>query len=113
MAAPGMADMNPIAATTTDERAALRTWGICGLLLLATMLMYMDRQALAQQKSEILGALKLSNQDYGRLELGFGLAFAVGGIVTGFIADRISPRWLYPTVLLGWSSVGFATGWVT
>ena len=65
------------------------------------MLMYMDRQALAQQKTEILGALNLTNEDYGRLELGFGLAFAVGGIVTGFIADRISPRWLYPVVLAG------------
>ena len=96
-----------------SERVALRTWAICGLLLLATMLMYMDRQALAQQKTEILGSLQLSNEDYGRLEKGFGLAFAVGGIVTGVIADRISPRWLYPAVLLGWSAVGFATGWVT
>ena len=34
-------------------------------------------------------------------------------IVTGFVADRISPRWCYPIVLLGWSGVGFATGWVT
>ena len=31
---------------------------------------------------------------YGQLEQGFGLAFAIGGIVSGFIADRISPRWL-------------------
>ena len=75
--------------------------------------MYMDRQALAQQTTEITGELELSNEDYGRLETGFGLAFAVGGIVTGLIADRISPRWLYPVVLLGWSAVGFATGWVT
>ncbi len=96
-----------------SERIAPRTWAILGLLLLATMLMYMDRQALAQQKTEILGSLRLSNEDYGRLEKGFGLAFAVGGIVTGVIADKISPRWLYPAVLLGWSAVGFATGWVT
>src|SRR5262249_32819908 len=96
-----------------QERVALRTWGICGLLLLATMLMYMDRQALAQQKTEILAALNLSDEDYGWLESSFGLAFAVGGIVSGLIADRISPRWLYPTVLMGWSGVGFATGWVT
>src|SRR5437764_14634694 len=110
MAVPGKADMDSTAATTTtEERAALRAWGICGLLLLATMLMYMDRQALAQQKSEILAALKLTNQDYGRLERGFGMAFAVGGIVTGFLADRISPRWLYPAVLMGWSTVGLAT----
>src|SRR4051794_5400952 len=114
MVVPGMVDMDSIPETTTAERGAtLRAWGICGLLLLATMLMYMDRQALAQQKSEILSALKLSNTDYGRLELGFGLAFAAGGIVTGFVADRIGPRWFYPIVLMGWSGVGFATGWVT
>ncbi len=107
-------DMDSSTAATIDERrAGLRAWGICGLLLLATMLMYMDRQALSQQKTEILAALNLNNTDYGRLELGFGLAFAVGGIVTGLIADRISPRWFYPIVLLGWSGVGFATGWVT
>jgi ACS family hexuronate transporter-like MFS transporter len=110
--------MDPSTEPTTiaadDERqATLRTWGICGLLLLATMLMYMDRQALAQQKTEITAALNLTNTDYGRLELGFGLAFAVGGLVTGLVADRIGPRWFYPVVLMGWSTVGFATGWVT
>jgi ACS family hexuronate transporter-like MFS transporter len=107
---PGAPNLDPEVAS---RPAAIRAWGICGLLLLATMLMYMDRQALAQQKTEILGALHLSDRDYGWLESGFGLAFAVGGIVTGVIADRISPRWLYPTVLMGWSSVGFATGWAT
>src|ERR1700684_1300714 len=113
MAGPEMVDMDSSDWTgPKPERVALRTWAILGLLLLATMLMYMDRQALAQQKSEILGALHLNNEDYGRLEEGFGLAFAIGGIVTGFIADRLSPRWLYPAVLLGWSMVGFATGWV-
>ncbi len=113
-----MADIDPrptssVSPPAAERESALRAWGICGLLLLATMLMYMDRQTLAQQKTEILRALNLSDRDYGWLETGFGLAFAVGGIVTGLIADRVSPRWLYPIVLLGWSSVGFATGWAT
>ncbi len=77
------------------------------------MLNYMDRQALAQQATEISRELNLSNEDYARIEAGFGLAFAVGGIVTGLIADRLGPRWLYPMVLMGWSAVGFATGWAT
>jgi MFS transporter, ACS family, aldohexuronate transporter len=109
-------DSNPAMTTIPADEAqnvTLRTWSICGLLLLATMIMYMDRLALSQQKTEITTALGLNNTDYGRLELGFGLAFAVGGIVTGLLADRISPRWFYPVVLMGWSSVGFATGWVT
>jgi ACS family hexuronate transporter-like MFS transporter len=111
-----MADMKWDASATTavaEPRATVRVWVICGLMLLATMLNYMDRQALAQQATEISHNLNLTNEDYGRIEAGFGLAFAVGGLVTGLIADRLSPRWLYPTVLLGWSAVGFATGWVT
>jgi ACS family hexuronate transporter-like MFS transporter len=75
--------------------------------------MYMDRQALAQQKSEILQALHLGDTHYAWLEFGFGLAFAAGGLTTGLLADRINPRWFYPVLLLGWSGVGFATGSVT
>jgi ACS family hexuronate transporter-like MFS transporter len=82
-------------------------------MLLATMLNYMDRLALSQQATDVSRELNLSNEDYAQIESGFGLAFAVGGVVTGLIADRLSPRWLYPGVLLGWSAVGFATGWVT
>src|SRR5271167_2087613 len=99
--------------TRHEPEASLRIWGICVLMLLATMINYMDRLALSQQATEICIELDLTNEDYARIEKGFGIAFAVGGIVTGLAADRISPRWLYPVVLLGWSSVGFATGWVT
>jgi len=96
-----------------ESRATLRAWGICLLMLLATMLNYMDRQTLAQQATEISRDLNLTNLDYGRLEFGFGMAFALGGLVTGFAVDRFGPRWIYPAVLFGWSAVGFATGWVT
>jgi ACS family hexuronate transporter-like MFS transporter len=112
-----MADMNRETPSTLEagplEQTPLRTWGICGLMLLATMLNYMDRQTLAQQATEMIEALNLSEADYSWLETGFGLAFAVGGIVTGFATDRLSLRMLYPSILLGWSAVGFATGWVT
>ena len=73
-----------------------RTWAICVLMLLATMLNYMDRLALSQQATEISRELGLTNKDYADIEQGFGIAFAIGGIVTGLAADRISPRWLYP-----------------
>jgi ACS family hexuronate transporter-like MFS transporter len=94
-------------------QASLRTWAVCGLMLLATMLNYMDRQALSQQATDIQRELGMSNEDYGNLETGFGIAFAVGGVATGFLVDRFSLRWMYPAVLLLWSAVGFATGYVT
>ena len=96
-----------------ESPATLRAWGICFLMLLATMLNYMDRQALAQQATEISRDLMLTNQQYGQLEFGFGMAFALGGLATGLAVDRFGPRWIYPAVLFGWSAVGFATGWVT
>ncbi len=89
---------------------SLRVLGICLLMLLATMLNYMDRQALAQQAAEIGDELKLSNEQYAGLESGFGLAFALGGLAAGFAVDKLGPRLLYPGVLLAWSGVGFATG---
>ena len=86
-------------------------WFVCGLLLLATMLNYMDRQTLSQSATDISREFQLSNEDYGWLETGFGLAFACGGLILGVTVDYLSVRWIYPAVLLAWSSAGFATAW--
>lgn len=93
------------------QPAALGKWWVCGLLLLALMLNYMDRQTLSQMAATIQDELKLSDAQYGGLEKGFGYAFAFGGILVGLIADRANVRWLYPCVLLGWSLAGVATGY--
>jgi MFS transporter, ACS family, hexuronate transporter len=108
-----MVEMTTEPTTTTlgvEPQATARAWAICALMLCATMLNYMDRQALAQQATEICRDLNLSNEEYARIDSRFGLAFAIGGIVWGLLADRVGPRWLYPCVLIGWSAVGYATG---
>lgn len=88
-----------------------RAWWICGLLFLATMLMYLDRQTLAQTIQRISQELALTNLQYGWIEFGFGMAFAAGALFWGLVADRVNIRWLYPAVLLGWSLAGVATAW--
>ncbi len=88
-------------------------WTICGLLLCASAINYMDRQTLASASVRITTEMHLSEEQYGNLEGKFGLAFAVGSLFFGFVADMVPVRWLYPMVLLLWSGVGFATGWVT
>jgi MFS transporter, ACS family, hexuronate transporter len=87
-------------------------WWICGLLLLASTINYMDRQTLSNAAVQIKGEFGLSNEQYGNLELAFGWAFAFGSLIFGLAADRISVRWLYPAVLVLWSAVGFGTGLV-
>lgn len=88
-----------------------RRWVVCGMLLLALVLNYMDRQTLSLTITAIEKEIQLTNTQYGRLEKGFGYAFAFGGLAFGVLADRLSVRWLYPTVLLGWSMAGLATGY--
>lgn len=85
-------------------------WWVAGLLLLATMLNYMDRQTLANLSSRITGELALTKERYGDLEMAFGWAFAVGSLCFGILADRVPVRWLYPTVVVAWSAVGILSG---
>ncbi len=93
-----------------SNRSASWKWWICGLLLLASAINYMDRQTLANAATRITREFGLSQEQYGDLELAFGWSFAVGSIIFGVLADRYALRWLYPAVLLLWSATGFATG---
>ena len=80
------------------------------MLLLASMFLYMDRQTLGNVSARLLWEFDLSNEQYGNLGFAFGIAFAMGGLTFGFIADRVGVYWLYPLMLTGWSAAGFATG---
>lgn len=94
-----------------SPRSPTWKWWICGLLLFASTINYMDRQTLANASVRITRELSLNQEQYGNLELVFGWAFAAGSLFFGWIADRYPVRWVYPAALLGWSLMGCATGW--
>lgn len=93
------------------ERSTTWRWGVCGLLLCATMLLYMDRLTLSVLKTRICTEQGFSNEQYGGLDTGLSYAFAAGAFFFGFVVDRVGPRWLYPGVLIAWSAAGVATGY--
>ncbi|MBL9162226.1 MAG: MFS transporter [Planctomycetaceae bacterium] len=95
-----------------DSAYAARIWPIASLLLLASAINYMDRQTLSNTSVRITEEFGMSQEQYGNLEAGFGWAFAVGSLFFGFVADRVSLRWLYAAVLVLWSAMGFASGFV-
>ncbi len=88
-------------------------WWICGLLLLATMLNYMDRMTLNQAADHIMESLDMEVDQYGYVESAFAVAFALGALLVGSLADRWNVYWIYPVVLVAWSLAGLATGFVT
>ena len=74
--------MNAANTKTVDK------WWVCGLLLLALMLNYMDRQTLSLTITTIQSELGLDDGHYGRLERAFGYAFAFGGLFMGLLAGQ-------------------------
>lgn len=96
-----------MSASPSDVR---RRWMVCGLLLLASAINYMDRQTLANAAVRVTREFSLSQQQYGELEAWFGYAFAAGSLCFGVLADRFRLRWLYAIVVLLWSVVGLSTG---
>ena len=100
--------------TTSDVgRSDWWKWQVCGLLLLATMLNYMDRLTLNQTALRLRDEFGLSARDYGRLETAFSWAFAFGALAAGWMVDRWNVWWIYPTAVLAWSVAGFSTAIAT
>jgi ACS family hexuronate transporter-like MFS transporter len=114
---PGMADPTPKhnseTAMTAGENGSggsrVRVGIICGLLLLASAINYLDRQTLASASSRIKAEFGLLNEQYGDIEAAFGYGFVLGSIVFGILADLVPVRWLYPVVLVSWSAATAAT----
>jgi MFS transporter, ACS family, hexuronate transporter len=96
---------------SAGTRSPAWKWWITGLLLLATMINYMDRVTLSGASVRVTSELGLSELQYGHLELAFGWSFAAGSLVFGMLADRIRVYYLYPLVLLAWSLMGVGAGW--
>jgi ACS family hexuronate transporter-like MFS transporter len=91
-------------------RSAAWERGLAAVLLSATLVNYATRQALPAAAVRVQADLEISNQEYGQVQGVFGLAFAFGGLAFGVLADWWSVRWLYPAVVLVWSTAGVAAG---
>src|SRR5437899_1305469 len=92
------------------RRGSWWRWWVCGLLLLATMINYMDRVTLNFLAKPMMHELQHDELHYGHLESAFGSAFALGAIIMGWTVDRWNARWVYPLAVIVWSVAGFATG---
>lgn len=97
--------MEPVSARKNSWK-----WWVCGLLLFASAINYMDRQTLANAATRITTQFGLTQEQYGDFEAGFGWAFAIGSLFFGIIVDKFNVRNVYPIALVLWSVTGFATG---
>jgi len=85
-------------------------WGIAVLLLLASILNYVDRQALSILAPTIQADLRLSDADYGRIVSFFLIAYTVASLLSGRIVDALGPRASMALFVGWWSCANMLTG---
>ena len=94
----------PIAPTVVERGLLPRRWTIAGLLFCASILNYVDRQALSVLATTIQSELRLDDRDYARLGQVFLLCYAVAYPLSGWLVDRRGPR-MAQTLFIAWWSV--------
>ena len=98
----------PGAPTTTAapsgsfEVSGLRWW-IVGLIFLATVINYIDRQTVAVLKSPISADLGLDAQDYALVQNVFLAAYAASQMISGRVYDAIGTRLGFALSIIVWS----------
>ncbi len=85
-------------------------WKVCIFLLFATMLSYLDRQALSIVAPVIRGELKLDNARLGLLLSAFFYSYSLMHLVVGFVLDRFNMRVTYALFVAFWSLSQAAAG---
>ncbi|HEX4749132.1 MAG TPA: MFS transporter [Bryobacteraceae bacterium] len=95
----------PLKTQATRESGTIRNfrWYICGLLLYATTVNYMDRAVLGLLEPNIARDLHWSNSDYGNISAAFQIGYAVMMPLAGRLIDWIGLRIGYALSTLLWS----------
>jgi ACS family hexuronate transporter-like MFS transporter len=78
-------------------------WVMIGLLFLATVINYIDRQTVSVLKTAISSDLGLSNADYAAIQNSFLALYAVSQMVSGRLYDRIGTRLGFIFSVVVWS----------
>lgn len=85
-------------------------WWIVALLFIATLINYIDRQALAVLKDPICTSLGLSDAEFGFLGTAFLISYMVMYTVAGRLIDRIGIRIGVTACVALWSVASMLTG---
>ena len=89
-------------------------WMVVGMLVVVSLLNYLDRQMLATMRPFIMVDIKEleSITNFGRLMAIFLWIYAFMSPISGMIADRLNRKWLIVISLFVWSTVTLMMGYV-
>ena len=91
-------------------RAFLSKWGLCLMMMGATTLIYLDRQAVGLLAPTIQENLGIDNEGLGWVFSVFYYAYTAAQFGVGILLDRFSLRWLYGGAIVAWAAASTLTG---
>ena len=103
----------PVPASGAWQATAIsnwRRWVLIGLLFVAALINYLDRATLSVALPRISGDLHLDPTAKGVLLSAFFWSYALMQVPIGWLADRVSLRWLYAASFALWSLACGFTG---
>ena len=83
-------------------------WLMIGLVFLATVINYIDRQTVSVLKTSISQDLGLSNADYAAIQNSFLFFYGISQMVSGRLYDRIGTRLGFVFSIVVWSLAALA-----
>ncbi|MEE1609804.1 MFS transporter [Microvirga sp. CF3016] len=91
--------------TSLAAGAADRThaWIVVGLLFLFMLINFADRAVLGLAAVPIMQELGLSHTEFGLIATSFFTLFSVGGVIGGFLVNRVASKWVLAALALIWS----------
>ncbi len=84
-------------------------WWIIGLIFLATVINYIDRQTIAILSTVIRADLHLSNEQYAFINAWFLLAYTLSQSLSGKLYDRVGTRKGFSLSIIVWSLAAMLT----
>jgi MFS transporter, ACS family, aldohexuronate transporter len=85
---------------------------VCSLLLMATVLNYLDRQVLSLTAERVIAEFHLSHEGFGNVVSSFRYSYAAMQFIGGWLVDAVGPRVVFPLAVAFWSAAGFGTAFV-
>jgi ACS family hexuronate transporter-like MFS transporter len=104
-------NLNPSASASSIRPAqpfGSRRWMICGLLLFAATVNYMDRQVIALLKPTLQVQFGWDDIGYSNIVFAFQLAYAAGLLFVGKLIDRLGTRKGFSLAVFMWSVAAMA-----
>ncbi|PXY21569.1 hypothetical protein BA062_32190 [Prauserella flavalba] len=95
--------MSPATSSVAEVGTSRRGWLVVAALVLFMVVNWADRSILGLAAQPMMADLDLTPEQFGFLGSAFFFLFSISGIVVGFLANRISSRWLLFALVCVWS----------